>query len=121
MSDRRAFARTIRAVVEPGGQSVSALSRLYLAGEMPTLIIWGERDRIIPVSHAQRAHQAIRGSRVEIVPGVGHFPHVEEPVLVAEIIRSFVRGTAPSSASPERFRELLRRPPDAGPGVASAG
>ena len=48
--NRQAFARTIRSVIDPGGQSVSALDRLYLAASVPTLIIWGDRDDIIPLS-----------------------------------------------------------------------
>ena len=43
--NRQAFARTIRSVIEPGGQTVSAMDRLYLASSMPTLIIWGNRGR----------------------------------------------------------------------------
>src|ERR1019366_5587347 len=55
--NRLAFVRTMRSVVEPGGQTVSAMDRLYLAERIPTLIVWGERDRIIPLSHA---HDALR-------------------------------------------------------------
>src|SRR5207342_851879 len=54
--NRRAFLRTLRAVVDPGGQVVSAMDRLYLAAALPTLIVWGDRDDIIPVSHAHAAH-----------------------------------------------------------------
>ena len=68
--NRQAFARTIRAVIDPGGQTVSAMDRLYLASPMPTLIIWGDRDDIIPVSHAHAAHQAIPGSRLVIIEGL---------------------------------------------------
>jgi pimeloyl-ACP methyl ester carboxylesterase len=42
----------MRAVIDAGGQSVSAVDRLYLAAHMPTLIVWGDQDRIIPLSHA---------------------------------------------------------------------
>ena len=41
---RHAFLRTLRAVVGPGGQTVSATNRLYLARAVPSLIVWGERD-----------------------------------------------------------------------------
>jgi pimeloyl-ACP methyl ester carboxylesterase len=100
----------MRAVIEPGGQAVSALDRLYLAEEMPTLIVWGERDNIIPVSHAHQAHEAMPNSRLEIVPGVGHFPHVEDPFRFVEILVDFIRTTEPSNFTPEvRRRELLKR------------
>jgi pimeloyl-ACP methyl ester carboxylesterase len=107
---RAAFVRTMRAVIEPGGQAVSATDRLYLAEEMPTLIVWGDQDRIIPVSHAYQAHEALPQSRLEILPGVGHFPHVEDPFRFVEIVVDFIRTTQPSSYRPGMLRtELLRR------------
>ncbi len=48
---RAAFVHTLRASVDVGGQRVQATDRLYLAAELPLLIVWGERDRIIPVEH----------------------------------------------------------------------
>jgi pimeloyl-ACP methyl ester carboxylesterase len=109
-SNRAAFVRTMRAVIEPGGQAVSAMDRLYLAEEMPTLIVWGDKDKIIPVSHAYQTHDAIPHSRLEIMPGVGHFPHVEDPFQFVEILEDFLRTTEPSSYRPEMLRaELLRR------------
>ncbi|TMA53545.1 MAG: alpha/beta hydrolase, partial [Deltaproteobacteria bacterium] len=59
---RAAFLRTLRAVVGFDGQRVSANARLQLAADLPTLIVWGARDPIIPVDHARRAHAAIAGS-----------------------------------------------------------
>jgi pimeloyl-ACP methyl ester carboxylesterase len=106
--NRQAFMRTMRAVIDPGGQSVSATSRLYLAAHMPTLIVWGDQDKIIPVSHAYQAHDAMPNSRLEIMKGVGHFPHVEEPVRFADILQDFLRTTEPASFTPEERRELVR-------------
>src|SRR3954454_24506510 len=62
---RQAFVYTLRSIVEPGGQRASARDRLYLAKEMPTLIMWGESDRIIPAHHGDEAHDAMPGSRFE--------------------------------------------------------
>jgi len=107
--NRRAFVRTMRAVIDPGGQSVSARDRLYLAAHMPTLIVWGDQDKIIPVVHAYQAHDAIPNSRLEVIQGVGHFPHVEDPVRFVEILRDFLGTTQPSAATPDQLRELLRR------------
>lgn len=105
---RRAFVRTIRAVIDPGGQAVSAASRLYLAAHMPTLIVWGDADRIIPVSHAHAAHDAVPNSRLEILGGVGHFPHVEDPARFVDVLTDFLRTTGPSRFDPELLRRLLR-------------
>ncbi|MGK2883118.1 MAG: alpha/beta fold hydrolase [Mycobacterium sp.] len=93
---RHAFLRTLRSVVDYRGQAVSALNRLHLSAELPTLLIWGEADSIIPVSHGYAAHEALPGSRLEILPGVGHFPHVESPDEVVAILDDFIEATAPS-------------------------
>ena len=104
---RRAFVLTLRAVVDHLGQRVNANDRLYLASDMPTLIMWGDSDPIIPVKHAFEAHAAIPGSRLEIFPGVGHFPHCGDPARFARVLTSFVRDTAPATVSSDRWRELL--------------
>ena len=93
--------------MDPGGQAVSAMDRLYLVGDMPTLIIWGSKDRIIPLSHAYQAHEAIPNSRLEIIDGVGHFPHVEEPLRFVELMLDFLQSTEPSNFSAEERRNQL--------------
>jgi pimeloyl-ACP methyl ester carboxylesterase len=108
VENRRAFIRTMRAVIDPGGQSVSAVDRLYLAARTPTLIVWGDQDKIIPIVHAYRAHEAIPNSRLEIMEGVGHFPHAEDPVRFVEILTDFVRATQPREFSAEERVDLLR-------------
>jgi pimeloyl-ACP methyl ester carboxylesterase len=108
-SNRGAFVRTMRAVVEPGGQAVSAMDRLYLAAGMPTLIVWGDKDKIIPLSHGQQAHEAIPNSRLEVMKGVGHFPHVEEPFRFVELLLDFLQTTEPNNVRPEERRNQLLR------------
>jgi len=96
---RRAFLRTLRAVVDPRGQAVSAANRLHLAAEVPTLIVWGDADPIIPVEHAHAAHASIPGSRLEIFEGVGHYPHCEAPERFVEVLSEFIESTAPARIS----------------------
>lgn len=91
---RQAFLRTLRSVVDYRGQAVSALNKLHLTSQMPTLLIWGDRDRIIPVDHGYAAHDAFSGSRLEVLGGVGHFPQVEAPTAVVEILEDFIASTA---------------------------
>jgi pimeloyl-ACP methyl ester carboxylesterase len=91
--NQMAFVRTLRSVVDVGGQSVSAMDRLYLAARMPTMIIWGNRDTVIPLSHAYAAHEALPDSRLEIIEGAGHFPHVEEPLRFVELLSDFMNTT----------------------------
>lgn len=105
--NRKAFVRTMRGVIEPGGQTVSALDRLYLAGNLPTLIVWGDRDGIIPVEHAHAAHEAIAGSRLEILDGVGHFPHAEAPERFIEVMRDFMATTEPGPVTDIDLRDAL--------------
>jgi pimeloyl-ACP methyl ester carboxylesterase len=105
--NRHAFIRTVRAVIDPGGQTVSALDRLYLAAAVPTLIAWGDQDDIIPVSHAHTAHAILPGSRLEIFEGAGHFLHVEHPLRFAEMLRGFIESSEPARRDPETFREIL--------------
>ena len=92
---RRTFFKTLRAVVDNKGQAVSANNRLHLAGQLPFQLIWGDRDPIIPVSHGHSTHEAIPGSRLAIVEGTGHYPHVEDPVAVERILRDFMETTEP--------------------------
>jgi pimeloyl-ACP methyl ester carboxylesterase len=90
---REAFLRTLRSVVDYRGQAVSALNRLHFRSELPVLAIWGERDSIIPVDHGHAAHAARPGSRLEVLAGVGHFPQVECPTEVVEILDDFISTT----------------------------
>ena len=67
---RAAFLHTLRTIVDPRGQRVDASDRLYLAQAIPFLLVWGERDPIIPVEHARAAHGWCRaaGSRSSPTP-----------------------------------------------------
>lgn len=95
---RDAFLRTLRSVVDYRGQSVSALNRLTLREDLPTLAIWGEQDTIIPVDHAYSALEARPDCRLEVLPDVGHFAQVEAPTEVADLIDDFISTTTQSPA-----------------------
>jgi pimeloyl-ACP methyl ester carboxylesterase len=105
---RQAFARTIKAVIDPGGQTISAMDRLYLASSMPTLIVWGDQDDIIPVSHAYSAHEAVPGSRLVIIEGVGHFPLIEAPEQFVDALVDFIDSTEPAALRPEDRKRMLQ-------------
>ena len=93
---RQAFLHTLRAVIDTGGQRVSAHNRLHLAAQLPTLIVWGERDSIIPLAHGQAAHEAMPGSRFEVFPGAGHMPHHHDPERFAATLADFCASTEPA-------------------------
>jgi pimeloyl-ACP methyl ester carboxylesterase len=104
---RSAFVHALRASVDPGGQRVLATDRLYLATALPLLIIWGARDRIIPVAHGRRAHQLVPGSRLEIFERAGHFLHLDEPQRFVSTIEDWIATTEPSPGDVARFRQVM--------------
>jgi pimeloyl-ACP methyl ester carboxylesterase len=104
---RAAFIATVRAVIDQRGQRISALERLYLARAMPTMLVWGEKDRIIPVSHALAAHDEMPDSRLEIVSGAGHFVQLERPADVADLILDFLATTTPAHITPADMRDVM--------------
>ena len=104
---RAAFLHTARAIMEPGGQRVSAADRLYLAEHLPTLLIWGERDSLIPVAHGRAAAQLIPGSRLIVYPKAGHYAHRDEPAAFAKALIEFVDATKPGVTDLELTRELM--------------
>ena len=105
---RAAFIHTLRTILDPGGQRVSATDRLYLAKEMPTLIMWGERDPIIPFSHALRANEAMPGSHLVSFPDGGHFAHRDDPRRFVRELTDFIDSTDGAVLEESRLRELLR-------------
>ncbi|HET6949663.1 MAG TPA: alpha/beta fold hydrolase [Acidimicrobiales bacterium] len=104
---QRAFVHTIRSVIDVAGQRVSARDRLYLAQEVPTLIVWGDRDAVIPVEHGYAAHELLPASRLEIVEGAGHFLPFEQPQLLDALLRDFLASTEPASVTAERWSQVL--------------
>ena len=105
---RAAFIRTLRSVVDWRGQVVTMLDRCYLVRGMPTMLMWGARDSVLPVGHAHRAHAAMPGSRLEIFDDAGHFPFHNDPARFVGLLEDFCSSTVPSTWSVEQWRELLR-------------
>jgi pimeloyl-ACP methyl ester carboxylesterase len=105
---RQAFLHTVRSVIEPAGQRVHAGDRLYLAAALPTLIVWGERDSIIPLSHGYEAHAAMPGSRLVTFPGAGHMPHADDPDRFADVLTEFCARTEPVQLGADHWQPLLR-------------
>jgi pimeloyl-ACP methyl ester carboxylesterase len=103
----RAFLHTARAIMDSHGQRVSAADRLYLAQHIPTLIIWGERDTLIPVAHGRAAHELMPASRLEVFEQAGHFPFRDDPARFVSVLQRFIDETEPATADPERLRGML--------------
>jgi pimeloyl-ACP methyl ester carboxylesterase len=111
---RAAFVHTLRTIVDATGQRVSANDRLYLAEQVPFLIIWGRHDNIIPIAHGFSAHERVPSSRLEIFENAGHFPHVDDPMRFIDVLTDFMDTTEPADVAPERWRELLQKGEAAG-------
>ena len=82
---RRAFVHTARSVIDPRGQRVDARDLLYLSEDVPTMLIWGERDPIIPLDHGRRAHELMPRQPVRGLPR-------RRPLPVQRRPRAFRRG-----------------------------
>lgn len=104
---RKAFLSTLHAVVDTDGQRVAALDRLYLAEDLPILIVWGERDPIIPVGHGRAAHAQLPGSRLEVFPGAGHVPMQESPGRFAAVLQRFLDETEAAEFDGATWRARL--------------
>lgn len=104
---RKAFLHTLRAVIDVQGQRVSATDRLYLLADMPTLIVWGERDNTIPLAHGLAAQQAAPGVCFESLPGAAHFPHLEDPGALAEVLLDFLSTTAPARIEDGQWGKMV--------------
>jgi pimeloyl-ACP methyl ester carboxylesterase len=114
-SSREAFLRTLRSVVDYRGQAVSAFNRLSFGSGLPVLLIWGADDRIIPASHGEAAQRALPDSRLRVLAGVGHYPHLEAADEVVDAIDDFCTTTAAWQGPQHRMP-----PPDKG-AVADPG
>jgi pimeloyl-ACP methyl ester carboxylesterase len=94
-------------VIDVRGQRVSATDRLYLLKDVPTLIVWGERDRTIPLAHGRAAHEAIPHSRFATLPRAAHFPHLEDPDGLADVLADFLATTAPAHLDDAAWHDLV--------------
>ncbi|WCB93585.1 hypothetical protein DSM104299_02298 [Baekduia alba] len=108
-SARRAFVHTARSVIDPTGQRVDATDRLYLAEHVPSLIVWGDRDRMIPVKHGREAHERMPNSRFEVFPGAGHFPFNDDPDRFVALLHDFIATTQPARFDDDLVRRLMLR------------
>lgn len=108
---REAFLHTMRSVLDQNGQRVSALDRIYLAEQTPTLIVWGTDDPVIPVSHGRAAHDAVPNSRLVEIEGAGHWPQLDAPERFVEELTAFIDETEPFDYDEEQVRERLKRGP----------
>ncbi|RMG52945.1 MAG: alpha/beta hydrolase [Acidobacteria bacterium] len=78
-------------------RGLAALDFSDRLGELtvPTLIVWGEQDPVIPLNALKRMQERMAHSRLEIFPGVGHAPPVEQPEVFSRLLMRFVENASP--------------------------
>ena len=64
----------------------------------PTLILWGEKDRVLSPENAKVFNRFIKGSQVVIMPGLGHAPQVEAPYESSDVVVKFIDALSTTSA-----------------------
>lgn len=92
---RRAFLSTARSVIDYRGQTVSATRLLTSFTDVQALLVWGERDAVIPVSHAHAVREHMpEGTAFEVMPRAGHFPHLDDPEQFESVFRAFMSASS---------------------------
>src|SRR5262245_15638976 len=92
------FAMTVRAgnrraLAERFAQAVpGAMAERIPEIKLPTLILWGGRDRLIPPENAERFRRDIAGSRLVVFANLGHVPHEEDPAGTVAVVEHFLAG-----------------------------
>ncbi|MDP2648370.1 MAG: alpha/beta hydrolase [bacterium] len=99
---RRQLRRKLYAKLKSDYSAAGALSQVYLRTiredlkeyaikiRVPALLIWGSDDEIVPLADGKQFNRLISGSKLEVLPGVGHSPHRDRPEEVARLIKEFV-------------------------------
>ena len=105
---RSASVHTARSVIDVSGQRVDGRDRLYLAEDLPLLVVWGARDAILPVTHGRAVAELVPTARYVEFPGSGHFPHLTEPRRLAELLDDWLGSTEPAALDPSTLTERLR-------------
>jgi pimeloyl-ACP methyl ester carboxylesterase len=103
----RAFARTVRDIVDWRGQRYTFFQRSNELAQLPAIaVFWGDRDAIIPPSHARALADHLEGLRVRLFEDCGHYPHHEHPDAFVKALHDFLDDpTAPKA----RLRPTERR------------
>jgi len=97
----------VRSSVKPGQTypGASTADKLNLV-KVPTLVVHGARDRVIPFRNAQLVCDLIPGARCEVIDECGHNPQIEKPVQFNDLVAAFLR----TSESAEKGQSDSRRP-----------
>ncbi|GIX47793.1 MAG: alpha/beta hydrolase [Candidatus Tectimicrobiota bacterium] len=71
------------------------LARYLYRVRLPTLIVWGAQDGVVPPAHGQAYQEAIAGSQLVVLPQCGHLPHAEQPEAFARVVLDWLARLTP--------------------------
>lgn len=87
----RAFARTVRDIIDWRGQRRGFSERVHEVGALPPIaVFWGDRDKIIPIAHGRTLVESLEGVMFVTFEGCGHYLHREQPDAFARALREFL-------------------------------
>ena len=78
------------AVLQIDGRAAPTTTANPVRVRAPTLLVWGDEDRMVPLAHGKRLQRAIAGARLRVVPACGHMPHIERPDELLRVVSSFL-------------------------------
>lgn len=97
----RAFARTVGDIIDWRGQRRTYHQRIHEIPELPPiLVMWGARDRIIPVAHGRRMVENFEGVQLQIFEGCGHYLHYDKPEIFVRTLDEYLQTPHLSAARP---------------------
>lgn len=105
---RAAFRQVLRAGADWRGQFVTMIDRAYLARYIPTMVVWGGRDLVIPVKHAYAAKELLPQARLEVFTNAGHVPHEDYPDRFAAALTEFIMDSPEAQYDHTAFQQVLR-------------
>lgn len=123
-ADRRtrfAIRHLVRAVIDLKGQIVTMSDRAYLTEALPTAVVWGSDDQVLPVHHLDNARRLAPAAVTEVFEDCGHFPHKDRPERFVEFLHRFMATTSPADYDRDQAVELLRRGPVLEARIAEGG
>jgi pimeloyl-ACP methyl ester carboxylesterase len=95
----RAFARSVRSVINWRGQKHSFFHRAHEIEKLPAiLIMWGARDGIIPIEQGRALAARLHGARFKAFERCGHYPHNEQPETFAHSVLEFLNDPSVAAA-----------------------
>jgi hypothetical protein len=87
----RAFARTVRDIIDWRGQRRAFFDHAHEIARLPPVaVLWGACDKIIPIAHGRALVDSLDGAVFVPFEGCGHYPHRENPELFIKVVREIL-------------------------------